>query len=167
MKPIQLRTDIPHTELYLFAKSERNAKLCKRLLGIAHLLENGTLSEARKIACLSEAAFRVCVHKFNNAGIPGLKSRKPTGRPLKLTEQVAESLKTKALSGPDKASGVVRYRVADLQKYLAEEHKVKMCKSGVWYKLQQLGLSWKSCRQRHPKSDESTQETFKKTSALC
>ncbi len=39
-----------------------------------------------------------------------------------------------------------------------------MTQSGIWYTLQQLDLSWKTGRQRHPKSDDAVQDAFKKTS---
>ncbi len=38
--------------------------------------------------------------RFNEFGIEGLKSKKPRGRPLKLSPEILEKLKSKVLSGP-------------------------------------------------------------------
>jgi len=57
----------------------------------------------------------------------------------------------------------VRYRIVDIQHFLKEEHGIEMGLSGIWYKLQELELTWKTGRQRHPKSSEEGQEAFKKT----
>lgn len=68
------------------------------------------------------------------------------------------------MEGPRAEEGLARYRIVDLQRFLKEEHGITMGVSGIWYVLQDLNLSWKTGRQRHPKSDEATQEAFKKTS---
>lgn len=73
-----------------------------------------------------------------------------------------EVLKAKVLSGPTISEGLVRYRIADLQEFLEEHHGIKYAISTIWYKLQELNLSWKTGRQRHPKSNEGVQEDFKK-----
>jgi len=164
MRAMQLRGNISSAELRLRAKSERDPKLCRRLIAIAHILDGGTLAEARNIACVSEVPFRVWMHRYNAVGINGLKNKRKSGRPTKINAQVAQDLQSKVLSGPTELDGIVRYRIVDLQNYLRTTHGISMCVSGVWRKLQQLNLSWKTCRQRHPKANELAQEAFKKTS---
>ncbi len=61
-----------------------------------------------------------------------------------------EKLKSKVLSGPGADEGLVRYRIVDLQRFLREEHEISMGISGIWYNLQELNLTWKTGRQRHP-----------------
>ena len=161
MKATILRKDIPALELRKRAKIERDAKVCRRLLGIAHLLEGGRRFEAEKITCLSTNVFRVWLKRFNNFGMEGLGHKKGAGRPPKLSPEIEQALKEKVLAGPSQDENRVRYRIVDLQTYLKQTHNIEMGLSGIWYILQGLGLSWKTGRQRHPQTDEGTQATFK------
>lgn len=163
VKRIELRQDIDIQEIRKSAKKERNAKISRRMLAIAHLLEGGSLTEARKIACLSEMPMLRWTHRFNSEGIEGLRNRKLYGRPPKINSEVAEALKVKVLQGPDKSESLVRYRLVDLQRYLESTHNVYVKKSSLWNKLQEIRLTWKTPRQSHPKSDYAAQEAFKKT----
>ena len=160
----RLRQDIKAETLRDAAKTEKNSNTVRRLLGIAHLLDGGTRCEAQKICCLTINVFRIWMKRFNEQGIDGLKSKPSTGRPVKLSKEIIDKLQEKVLSGPSAAEHLVRYRIVDLQKFLQDEYKISMCQSGLWYNLQNLKLSWKTGRQRHPKSDHEAQEAFKKTS---
>lgn len=163
MKPIQLRDDISAVSLRARAKGEGNAKVCRRLLAIAHLLDGGSSKEGREIACLSDMPFRRWIHRFNAMGIEGLNKHKHPGRVPKIDKNLAEALKAKVLQGPGKEEGIVRYRLVDLQLHLQNVHQICVGQSTIWYKLQDMRLTWKTCRQRHPKSNDVMQETFKKT----
>jgi transposase len=164
MRTIEVRQDISSTKLRQYAKNEKNARVCKRLLGIAHFLDTSDRLVSEKIACLSNSNFRIWLNRFNGKGIAGLLSKKQTGRPVKLSLSIRENLKEKVVNGPSTTEGLSRYRIVDLQDFLKNEHNITMTKSGIWYTLQNLDLSWKTGRQRHPKSDEVVQDTFKKTS---
>lgn len=163
MRAVELRKDIHAPTLRAAAKKEKDGTMCRRLLGIAHLLEGGSRTEAQKIACLTVNIFRIWIKRFNEQGIEGLRSKKSSGRPLKIPESLQAILKEKVLKGPASGEGLVRYRIVDLQHFLKEEHGIEMGVSGIWYNLQGLKLTWKTGRQRHPKSSEEAQEAFKKT----
>jgi len=165
MRAITVRTDIFPKTLRAEAKKEKEARICKRLLGIAHLLEGGSRAEAQKISCLTVNNFRTWIKRFNNFGIEGLRSRKPPGRPERLPQDVKEILRQKVLSGPSSEEGLVRYRLTDLQSFLKDDYQIEYAISGLWNKLQELHLSWRTGRQRHPQSTECIQEDFKKTLA--
>lgn len=166
MRAIEIRKDIEAEKLRKAAKKEKNGRIVQRLLGLAHLLEGGSRFEAEKIACLDTNNFRRWISRFNAEGIEGLESKTSPGRPRKLEVEVANRLKEKVQEGPSSKEGLARYRIKDLQVFLKEEYGITMGISGIWYVLQDLNLSWKSGRQRHPKSDEAKQETFKKTSHM-
>ena len=127
----RLRKDIEASTLRIAAKKETNAGMCRRLLGIAHLLEGGTREEAHKIACLTINIFRIWMKRFNELGIEGLRSRKSTGRPPKISKEIKDELKKKILEGPDKNKGLVRYRIVDLQNFLKENYNIKIGSSGL------------------------------------
>jgi transposase len=165
MDPTPVRKDLSAPFLRQAAKVEKDGRVCRRLLGIAHLLESGNRREAEKIACLTQSNFTIWLKRFNAQGIAGLSNKKPSGRPPKLSQPIQEALKAKVLAGPSKAEGIVRYRICDLQKFLQEQYQISMCTSGLWYILHELGLTWKTGRQRHPKSNEESQTAFKKTSS--
>ena len=162
---IKLRQDISLEELRSHMRTEKDAKVYRRLLGIVHLLEGGTRAEARRLSQLSINIFRNWIVRFNTLGIAGLNSIKSTGRPRKMNEEMRAELKSKILKGPSPEEGIVRYRLVDLQDYLKTNHGISVCTSSVWYTLDDLDLSWKTGRQRHPKADEVVQESFKKTSS--
>jgi len=166
MKRILLRTDITSSLIRASAKKEKCAKVCRRLLAIAALHDGCSRSEAEQIACLTPNVFRIWVKRFNAFGIEGIRDHKSTGRPVKLNACVRKALKEKVVNGPSTTEGLSRYRIVDLQDFLKNEHNITMTQSGIWYTLQDLDLSWKTGRQRHPKSDEVVQDTFKKTSKM-
>ena len=163
MRAVEIRKDIPGIDLRISAKKEKDGTMCRRLLGIAHLLDGGSRTEAQKIACLTVNIFRIWIRRFNEQGIEGLRSKKASGRPVKIAQPLEKLLKEKILKGPTPEEGLVRYRIVDIQRFLKEEHGVIMGLSGIWYKLQEFDLTWKTGRQRHPKSSEEAQDVFKKT----
>lgn len=164
MKRISLRFDIDSSLIRASAKKEKCAKICRRLLAIAALNDGCSRSEAEKIACLTPNVFRIWIKRFNESGIEGIRDHKSTGRPVKLNACIRKVLKEKIVNSPSTTEGLSRYRIVDLQEFLKNEYNITMTKSGIWYTLQDLDLSWKTGRQRHPKSDEVVQDTFKKTS---
>jgi transposase len=156
------RKDIGLEELREILKKEKDAKVYRRLLGIIHLLEGGSRKEAEQKAHLSVNVFRNWILRFNKHGIEGLRSIKQTGRPAKISEEVAQDLMKKVLEGPCEEESLVRYRLVDMQEYLKKEHKISIALSGIWEALTDLKLSWKTGRQRHPQSDKAAQDDFKK-----
>ena len=166
MRATKLRQDIEEKVLRRAAKLEKDAGVCRRLFGIAHLLKGGSRFESEKIACLTTNTFRLWIERFNAEGIEGLKVKWSKGRPPTLTAEIAEKLREKVLEGPHKDEKLVRYRLVDIQKFLKQAYGVDMCVSGLWRQLQELQLTWKTGRQRHPKSDLKVQEAFKKNSEI-
>jgi transposase len=68
-------------------------------------------------------------------------------------------------AGPDlQRDGVVRWRRIDLQARIKALFGVQMHERTVGKQLVTLGFRRLSVRPRHPKTDEGTQEAFKKTS---
>jgi transposase len=68
-------------------------------------------------------------------------------------------------TGPDRErDGVVRWRLIDLRRVIAERFGVDFHPRYVGKLLHKLGFSHMSARPRHPAQDERIVEAFKKTS---
>lgn len=82
-----------------------------------------------------------------------------------MKKEIEEALRRKIEEGASyEKDGRVIFRLLDIQRYLQETHQVKLCQSGIWYILKDLGLSWISVRPKRLKTDDGVIEAFKKTS---
>jgi transposase len=112
------------------------------------------------------------VHRYNAAGIAGLKSRQSPGREPYLTKQQKAELRDLVIRGPDPATDrVVRWRCVDLRAEVARRFAVEVHESTIGKWLRQLGLTRLQPRPVHPKKDADAEATFKKAlpawSARC
>jgi transposase len=108
------------------------------------------------------------VHRYNAAGIEGLKSRKSPGAAPSLTAAQRAELKTLVVEGPDPTvHKVVRWRCQDLQAEVAQRFAVQVHESTIGKWLHQLRLTRLQPRPCHPKKVAEAEETFKKTSPAC
>ena len=107
------------------------------------------------------------VHRYNAAGIEGLKSSYGSGAaPLQSAEQKAE-LRALVVKGPDpEKDKVISWRCLDLQEEIARRFSVRVHESTVGKWLRQFGLTRLRPRPCHPKTDPAKQETFKKNLAV-
>ena len=102
------------------------------------------------------------VHRYNEAGIEGLKSRKSPGREPYLTTQQMAELRELVIKGPDPATNkVVCWRCVDLQAEVARRWSVEMHESTIGKWLGELGLTRLQPRPVHPKKDAAAEATFK------
>ena len=103
------------------------------------------------------------VHRSNEGGVAGLRSRSCPGRaPLLTPEQKAE-LKALVVAGPDpERDQVVRWRCVDLRAEVVRRFGVEVHQSTISEWLHQLGLTRLQPRPYHPKRDLAAQEAYKK-----
>jgi transposase len=160
---VVIRKDISIDVIYQNARVEKRAKVRSRMLGIAAILEGRKRADAAKIAGVTINVMRVWVRRFNEQGFDGLAGKKYPGCPPTWANDHLNFLRDKILAGAvferDKR---ITYRLEDFQAALSEKFGIKFGISTIWYKLQDLGLSWITPRQQHPKSDPIVQEEFKK-----
>ncbi len=89
-------TRMDHTGAELRAQSAKCADgaQVRRMLALALVLDGRSRSEAAVLNGMDRQTLRDWVHRYNEAGIEGLKSRKSPGRePYLTTQQMAERLK--------------------------------------------------------------------------
>lgn len=162
-------TRLDHTAAALraFAAKSGDGAQVRRVLALAMVLEGRPRHEAAALNGMERQTLRDWVHRYNEHGIEGLKSRKSPGRePYLKPEQMAE-LRDLVINGPDPATDkVVRWRCVDLQAEVARRWSVEVHESTIGKWLGELGLTRLQPRPVHPKKDPEAETAFKKTSAI-
>src|ERR1035437_4761534 len=122
-------------------------------------------TSAAETCGMDRQTLRDWVHRYNATGLAGLRNRKSSGRPPKLTAAQKAVLVELVEKGPAPARHkVVRWRRCDLAGELERLFGVKLHERSVGDLLASLGYPRLSVRPQHPQADEAAQEAFKKTS---
>jgi transposase len=166
------RTDHTSAELRGLSNRCSDGAQVRRILALAMVLEGRSRTEAAELNGMDRQTLRDWVHRYNEAGIGGLKSRRHPGRAPLLTPLQKAKLLDLVIAGPDpEINGVVRWRCVDLRAEVLRAEverrfsvKVHVNTVGVW--LHELGLTRLQPRPVHPKKDPEAAATFKKTSPL-
>jgi len=159
------RTDLSALELRRTASREKNARAARRLLALALVMEGVDRESAARSCGMDRQTLRDWVHRYNAEGLNGLRNRKSSGRPSRLSEEQKAKLAELLEKGPDpKIHNVVRWRRRDLARELERLFGVKLQERSVGDILAKLGYRRLSVRPIHPKADEAKQEAYKKTS---
>src|SRR3984885_3826222 len=162
------RMDHTASELRAIAGKSSDGPQIRRLLAIARVLDGDARTQAAEQTGMDRQTLRDWVHRYNDGGIDGLKSRSSPGRDPFLTDAQKAELKALVIAGPDpEHDGVVRWRCADLQAVIERRFSVQVHESTVGKWLHQLGLTRLQPRPVHPKKDPAAEQAFKKTSAPC
>jgi putative transposase len=159
------RVDLTAAELRAAAGREKNGSAARRMLALAMVLDGADRKSAAETCGMDRQTLRDWVHRYNAAGLVGLRNLKSPGPGSKLTARQQAELAELVEAGPDPAvHGVVRWRRVDLRDELHRRFGVALHERSVGKVLAKLGYRKLSVRPRHPKADEEAQETFKKTS---
>jgi transposase len=159
------RTDRTSSELRALAGKCREGAQVRRLLALAMVLDGRSRSEAASSNGMDRQTLRDWVHRYNEAGVEGLQSRPPPGRPALLTEQQRAELYELVVKGPDLAiDKSVRWRCVDLQEVVKRRFSVEVHESTIGRWLHELGLTRLQPRPVNPKKDPAAETAFKKTS---
>lgn len=162
--PLPIRDDRGPTELRRLARLERDGRVSARLLVLANALEGLPREEAARLAGMTGQTLGDWVHRYNEAGIAGLRDRPRSGRPCALDEGQQASLKALVLKGPKlERDGCVAWRLRDLCVLAERRFGVAYSETGLSRLLRRLDLSRQKARPLHPQADPKAQERFKKT----
>ena len=160
------QSDLTAMELRVAAGREKNSAASRRMLALAMVLDGADRTSAAKTCGMDRQTLRDWVHRYNAAGLTGLRNRKSSGRPPKLTAAQKAVLVELVEKGPDLARHkVVRWRRCDLADELERLFGVKLHERSVGDLLASLGYRRLSVRPQHPQADEAAQEAFKKNFA--
>lgn len=158
------RLQLTAAELRRGARREKDSTVARRILAIALVLEGADRKRAAESCGMDRQTLRDWVHRYNAAGLAGLRSLKPPGPHSRLTAEQQTELAALVEAGPDPARhGVVRWRRVDLRDEVQRRFGITLHERSVGKVLAKLGYCRLSVRPRHPQADEAVQETFKKT----
>jgi transposase len=152
-------------ELRTLASRGKDAAQVRRLLAVAAVLEGVPRRQAAEQNGMDRQTLRDWVHRYNEAGVEGLKSRSAPGREPALTQAQRAELREVAIAGPDpETHGVVRWRCVDLRAEVMRRFDVEVHESTIGRWLHELGLTRLQPRPVHPKKNPEAEAAFKKTS---
>jgi putative transposase len=148
------------------AARSRDGGFARRLLGLALVLEGVPRWKAAEMSGMSGQTLCAWVHRYNTAGLAGLRNRACAGGPKpKLTAAQEAALAGWVDTGPDLTTDkVVRWRRQDLRDKLRSPFGVMLHERSVGKILHRLGFSHLSVRPCHPKAIPDAQRAHKKTS---
>lgn len=162
---VKMRTDFSAAKLRRLAKTSKDANQSRRFLSLAAVLDGMSREDAARIGGMDRQTLRDWVHRFNEAGLDGLRDAWWSGPESRLSPSQKGELAAIVETGPDPAvDGVVRWRRVDLQKVIKARFGVDYHERYVSRLLKELGFSHMSARPRHPAQDGEIVEAYKKTS---
>jgi len=165
-RPLEItRTDYSSAGLRGLSSGCRDGAQVRRLLALALVLDGHSRTEAAALNGMDRQTLRDWVHRYNDLGVEGLKSRLSPGRAPALTPAQMAELRELVIEGPDPAiHKVVRWRCVDLRAEVARRFSVEVHENTIGRWLHELDLTRLQPRPVHPKKDPEAETTFKKTS---
>jgi len=161
------RRDRTSAELRALSGRCSDGAQVRRLLALALILDGYSRAEAAALSGMDRQTLRDWVHRYNEEGVEGLKSRVSPGRAPFLSEAQKAELRELVINGPDPAiHGVVRWRCVDLRAEIARRFSVEVHEHTVARWLHDFGLTRLQPRPVHPQKDPEAEATFKKTSPI-
>jgi transposase len=160
------RTDLDAAGLRAAASGCKDGAASRRMLALALILDGQRRTAAARAAGMDRQTLRDWVHRYNEAGLAGLRNqRNAGGPPRKLTAEQEAKLAAWVRAGPKlEQHKVVRWRLVDLRDEIARQFGVQMHERTVGKLMARLNFSRVSVRPQHPKQDAAAQEAHKKTS---
>ncbi len=148
------------------AARSTDAKISRRLLAIALVLEGWSRRDAAEACAMERQTLRDWVHRYNASGLDGLCDLpRRNGPPPRLSTSQQAQLSAWVKEGPDlERDGVVRWRCVDLQRRIETEFAVTLHETTIGRMLRRLNFTRVQPRPYHPKKDAAAQDIFKKTS---
>jgi len=159
----EIRTDLYSMDALLrLARTQKNNRASRRMLGIAHALGGMTISAAARAAGMERQALGDAIKRYNAEGLEGLFDRAKPGRPRKLDAAQEKELSALLIEGPDpEKDGISAYALEDLAEIAWGRWRIKYRPWSMSVAIKRLGFSRQKARPHHPEKDEAAQEAFK------
>jgi transposase len=138
------------------------AKVARRMLAIALVLEGWSRQGAAAACAMERQTLRDWVHRDNASGPAGLCDQpRRNGPPPRLSQQAQVAAWVEQGPGLER-DGVVRWRGVDLRRRIKAEFAVALHESTGGKLLRRLDFTRLQPRPCHPKRDVAAQAAFKK-----
>ena len=146
-------------------KHERHGRNRIRLLAMYHLQLGKSLKVISTIVSVHWKTVQSWLRRFRSDGFDGL-FESHSGASKKLNS-LQESFLTDTINtlSSSKTGGYITGK--ELHNMLIERYGIKCSLKTVYNTMHRLGFSWITSRSMHPKSNQETQDAYKKTSPIC
>ena len=152
MVAVAIRQDIAAGDLRRQARLERDGRVTCRLLALAAVLDGVSREQATRIGGMDRQTLRDWVHRFNEAGVEGLRDRTRPGRPCLLAEELLPDLAALIADGPQiERDGVVEYRLSHIRELARRHFGADYSQGDMHAVLRRMGFSWLKPRPIHPR----------------
>ena len=157
------RQDLSAADLRQAAARTQDAKVARRMLAIALVLEGCSRTDAAETCAMERQTLRDWMHRFNASGLDGLSDQPRRNGPLpRLSAAQQAEIETWVEEGADlKRDGVVRWRRVDLKQRIEQSFGVSLHERTVGKLLHTLSFRRLSVWPQHPKSDPEAQALFR------
>jgi len=147
-------------------KHESHGRNRIRLLAMHHLQLGNSLKTVSVIVQAHWKTVQSWLSRFRSHGFDGLfeSHRSGASRKLGSIEESFLSEKINMLS-ENKTGGYITGK--ELHNMLIDQYDAKCSLKTVYNTIHRLGFSWITSRSMHPKSNQETQDTYKKTLPTC
>lgn len=132
-----------------------------RLLAVAHFKAGKNRSKVARMLNVSRRMVNDWVANYLKGGISALESKKPSGRPSRLTDQQKEAL-AHYIEQQSLSSKGGRLNGEMLQGYIQQTFAVNYHQNSIYNLLKSMNITWTTSRSKHPKQNSESQEDFKK-----
>jgi len=155
--------DLSAADLRQAAARTPEAKVARRMLAIALVLEGCSRVDAAEICAMDRQTLRDWVHRYNASGLDGLSDQPRRNGPLpRLSAEQQAAVADWVDQGADlERDGVVRWRRIDLQQRIKQTFDVCLHERTVGKLLHKLLFRRLSVRPQHPQSDPEAQASFR------
>jgi transposase len=157
------RLDLSAADLRQAAARTQDAKVARRMLAIALVLEGVSRTDAAESCAMDRQTLRDWVHRYNAHGADGLSDQpRRNGPQPRLSAEQQTAVEDWVERGADlKRDGVVRWRRIDLQRRIKQTFGVCLHERTVGKLLRKLSFRRLSVRPQHPQSDPAAQASFR------
>lgn len=156
------RLDLTAADLREAAAKTQDAKVARRALALALVLEGRSREEAAQSCAMDRQTLRDWAHRYNEQGLAGLSDQPRRNGPLpRLSAEQEATVAKWVQEGADlERDGVVRWRCVDLQRRVLQEFAVALHERTIGKLLRKLKFRRMSVRPQHPQSDLAAQASF-------
>lgn len=134
-----------------------------RFLAFSHLQEGKTPEQVAAIVRVSRNTVYRWIRNFRNEGLDGLREKAGRGNKPLISDGEREVFRNAVLELQAKRSGG-SITGKDVQRLMKEKYGIECSLKSAYNHLKRASLVWISARSRHPKTDFTQQDEFKKNS---